>query len=69
MNRLRSRIALFFNIKTSATLDQAEDPREVLDYAYSQQQLHLRTVKRGLIEVAAARPPSNRLTRVARRSR
>ena len=55
MRNFRSRIALFFNIKTSAALDQVEDPREVLDYAYGQQQLHLRTVKRGLIEVAAAR--------------
>lgn len=55
MRNIRSRIALFFNVKTSATLDQAEDPREVLDYAYGQQQYHLRTVKRGLIEVAAAR--------------
>jgi phage shock protein A len=55
MRNLRSRVALFFNIKTSAALDQAEDPREVLDYAYSQQQVYLRTVKRGLIEVAAAR--------------
>jgi len=55
MRNLRSRIALFFNIKTSAALDQVEDPREVLDYAYGQQQLHLRTVKRGLIDVAAAR--------------
>src|SRR6267378_2506596 len=52
---LRSRIALFFNVKTSAALNQVEDPREVLDYAYGQQQYHLRTVKRGLIEVAAAR--------------
>jgi phage shock protein A len=52
---LRSRIALFFNIRTSAALDQVEDPREVLDYAYGQQQLQLRTLKRGLVEVAAAR--------------
>jgi len=55
MRNLRSRVALFFNIKTSAALDQVEDPREVLDYAYSQQQVHLRSVKRGVIEVAAAR--------------
>lgn len=52
---LRSRIALFFNVKTSAALDQIEDPREVLDYAYGQQQAQLRTVKRGRIEVASAR--------------
>jgi phage shock protein A len=55
MRNLRSRVALFFNIRTSAALDQLEDPREVLDYAYGQQQVHLRTVKRGLIEVATAR--------------
>jgi len=55
MRNIRSRIALFFNVKTSAALDQVEDPREILDYAYGQQQSHLRTVKRGLIEVAAAR--------------
>ncbi len=55
MRNIRSRIALFFNVKTSAALDQVEDPREILDYAYGQQQVHLRTVKRGLIEVAAAR--------------
>ncbi len=52
---LRTRLALFFNIKTSAALDQIEDPREVLDYAYGEQRAQLRTVKRGLIEVAAAR--------------
>jgi phage shock protein A len=52
---IRTRMALFFNIKTSAALDQVEDPREVLDYAYGQQRLQLRTLKRGLIEVAAAR--------------
>src|SRR5688500_4541377 len=52
---LRSRLALFFNVKTSAALDQVEDPREVLDYALGQQQTQLRIVKRGLIDVAAAR--------------
>ena len=52
---LRSRLALMLNVKTSAALDQVEDPREVLDYAYSQQQAHLHTVKRGRLEVAAAR--------------
>ena len=52
---LRSRLALFFNVKTSAALDQIEDPREVLDYAYGEQRAQLHTIKRGLIEVAAAR--------------
>src|SRR5690242_4798831 len=55
MRNIRSRMALFFNIRTSAALDQLEDPREVLDYAYGQQQYHLRTVRRGLLEVAGAR--------------
>src|ERR1044071_1275168 len=55
MRNVRSRLALFFNNKTSAALDQLEDPREALDYAYGQQSYHLRPVPRGLIEVAAAR--------------
>jgi phage shock protein A len=52
---LRSRIALFFNVKTSAALDEVEDPREVLDYAYGEQRAQLHTIKRGVIEVGAAR--------------
>ena len=55
MGHIRSRLALFFNVKSSAALDQLEDPREVLDYAYAEQQTHLRAVRRGLVEVAAAR--------------
>jgi phage shock protein A len=55
MQHIRSRLALLFNVKTRAVLDQVEDPREVFDYAYGQQQHHVRTIKRGLIEVAAAR--------------
>ncbi|MBV9578522.1 MAG: PspA/IM30 family protein, partial [Chloroflexi bacterium] len=60
MRNFRSRLALFFNVKTGAALDQAEDPREILDYAYGQQQLHLHTVRRGLVEVAAARAQLDR---------
>jgi phage shock protein A len=71
MRNLRSRLALFFSVRTSAALDQVEDPKEILDYAYGQQQLYLRTVKRGLIEVASARRQLERQaerlrTRVAR---
>jgi phage shock protein A len=55
MGRIQSRLALFFNVKSSAALDQLEDPREILDYAYGEQQTHLRAVRRGLVEVAAAR--------------
>ncbi len=49
------RIKMIFNIKTSAALDKAEDPREVFDYAYIQQQEFLRKVKQGLIEVSTAK--------------
>lgn len=49
------RIKLIFNMKTSAALDQAEDPREVLDYAYKQQEEFLRKVKQGLVEVSTAK--------------
>lgn len=55
MRNLRSRLSLFFNIKSNAALDSLEDPVEVLDYAYAEQQVHLRSVRRGLVEVAAAR--------------
>ncbi len=39
----------------NALLDRAEDPREVLDYSYAQQQELLRRVRRQLADVAAAR--------------
>jgi phage shock protein A len=52
---LWSRIKLLFKFKTSAALDRAEDPREVLDYAYGQQQDFLRKVRQGLIEVATSK--------------
>lgn len=52
---LWSRIKLLFRMKSSAALDRAEDPRQVLDYAYSQQQEFLRKVKQGLIEVATSK--------------
>jgi phage shock protein A len=50
-----SRIKLWLKIKTSSALEREEDPRQVMDYAYSQQQEFLRTVKQGLIEVATAK--------------
>jgi phage shock protein A len=49
------RIVLFFKVKTSADLDRAEDPREILDYAAHQQEEFLQTVRRGLIDVATSR--------------
>src|SRR5260370_552411 len=50
-----SRMRLLFNTEVSSALDQAEDPRHVLDYAYSQQQQLLITLRRGLVDVATAK--------------
>src|SRR5919198_592863 len=52
---LWSRTLMLFRIRTSAALDRAEDPREVLDYAYSQQLELLRKVKQGLVDVATSK--------------
>ena len=52
---LWQRIKMFFRIKTNAALDRTEDPREVMAYASTQQEAFLRTVKRGLIDVATAK--------------
>ncbi len=50
-----SRVRMLVHMKSEAALDGAEDPREVLDYAFSQQQRLLRKVKQGLIEVATSK--------------
>lgn len=52
---LWSRIKLLFKMKTSSALDRAEDPLQVMDYAYGQQQEFLRKVRQGLIEVATSK--------------
>lgn len=52
---LWQRALLLLHIRTSAVLDDAEDPREVMDYAYSQQLELARRVRRGLVEVSTAR--------------
>jgi len=49
------RILLFFKVKTSAELDRAEDPREILDYAGHQQEEFLQTVRIGLVDVATSK--------------
>jgi phage shock protein A len=46
---------MLFATKASSALDRAEDPREVLDYAYSQQQQLLVSLRRGLVDVATSR--------------
>src|SRR3989442_15076650 len=52
---LWTRIRLLLNTEASSALDQAEDPRHVLDYAYNQQQELLITMRRGLVDVATAK--------------
>jgi phage shock protein A len=59
---LWARVALLFRSKTSAALDRAEDPRETLDYAYTQQQELLRKVREGLIEVSTSKKQLERQT-------
>jgi len=60
---LLSRISLLARGKISAALDRAEDPREVLEYGYQQQQRRLVQVRRGLVEVAASRAQLERQAR------
>ena len=52
---LWSRIRMLFKIKTNASLNQLEDPRQVFDYAYEQQHVILRQVRQGLVEVATSK--------------
>src|SRR5256885_6562122 len=52
---LWTRIRLLLTTRVSSAVDQAEDPRQVLDYAYNQQQQLLITLRRGLVDVATAK--------------
>ena len=53
--RVFSRILMLFKAKASSALDRVEDPRQVLDYAYAQQQEMLVRTKQGLVEVATSK--------------
>ncbi|MEU9046301.1 MULTISPECIES: PspA/IM30 family protein [unclassified Kitasatospora] len=55
MTGIADRMAELFRIKASKVLDRAEDPREVLDFAYTQQLELLQQVRRALADVAAGR--------------
>jgi len=46
---------MIFKIKADSVLDRAEDPRQLVDYAYNQQQELLRKTKQGLVEVASSK--------------
>jgi len=50
-----SRLKLIFSTKANSAMDRAEDPRQVLDYAYTQQQLLLVKLRQGLVEVATSK--------------
>ncbi|MEU0217198.1 PspA/IM30 family protein [Streptomyces sp. NPDC006265] len=55
MTSIAHRIATLFRTKANKALDKAEDPREVLDYSYAQQQEMLQKVRRGVADVATSR--------------
>ena len=49
------RIAGLYEVKVNALLDRAEDPRQMLDYSYTQQQEYLRRMRQAVADVAASR--------------
>ena len=61
--RIFSRLRMIFNAKANSALDRAEDPREILDYAYAEQKQLLARTKRGLVDVATSKA---QLTRQAK---
>jgi phage shock protein A len=67
------RIAELYQVKVNALLDRAEDPREMLDYSYAQQQEFLRAMRSAVADVAAsrnrARAQEDQLRRAAGRLR
>ena len=50
-----SRMSTIVKSKMNRILDTAEDPRETLDYSYEKQLEMLRNVKKGVVEMVAAK--------------
>ncbi len=50
-----SRMSTIVKSKVNRILDNAEDPRETLDYSYEQQMKMLRDVKRGVVEMVTTK--------------
>lgn len=50
-----SRLSLVIKAKVSRILDNAEDPRETLDYSYQRQLEELQKVKKGIADVVTAK--------------
>lgn len=65
---LVSRFRMLFRMKANAALDRVEQPGQVVDYAFAQQQELLRQVKQGLIEVATAKRRLERQSSEAQRT-
>jgi len=55
MTSITQRITTLFRTKANKALDEAEDPRQVLDYSYGQQLQMLQRVRRGVADVATSR--------------
>ena len=55
MTSIAHRMATLFRTKANKALDRAEDPREVVDYSYVQQQEMLQKARRGVADVATSR--------------
>ena len=49
------RLSMIFQAKANKALDNAEDPRETLDYSYQRQLEMLQKVRRGVADVATSR--------------
>ena len=52
---MMSRMATIVKSKMNRVMDNAEDPRETLDYSYEKQLELLRNVKRGVVEMVTAK--------------
>src|SRR5438309_9637686 len=49
------RISTIFKARMNATLDAVENPNEMIDLSYEQQVEQLQKVRRGIVDVAAAK--------------
>jgi len=52
---LMKRLGALLQIRANKAMDAAEDPRDMLDHSYDKQLEMLRNVKRGVVEVTAAK--------------
>jgi phage shock protein A len=59
MPGLSSRISTLAKAKISHMLDRAEDPAEMLDYAYERKLEDLQDVNKGIADVVTATTPRN----------